>query len=274
MAIMTFDKRLDAVPGSVLANTSYLIKKNTFTYKAWRLRVGVTTPLANGDSFAVASSYPTGSDSETYTYFSENVTLSGSHTLMYDGTNGSIAITVVSGTATMGVIYDEPQTATSYKLKIDFSPLAPSAVSYVVEASNDTTTGLDGTWTVVADNPVVSNGTLTTVPLLGTGSSSDELTWAVTNGDATVTRQMPTSDDIQSMLEEYGDSVDHRVEVADISERDLMEYMTDTIVKVLDASGDPLIDTGPATYFYHKELAEFHLFSGGTNGALLIENEW
>lgn len=76
-------------------------------------------------------------------------------------------------------------------------------------------------------------------------------------------RRIPTTDDIRNMIISFaGEVVGGRLDiVTNIAMRDALEPSGNSMVMVLDATGDPTVSSGAATYIFEVETNTWHKIS-------------
>ena len=82
-------------------------------------------------------------------------------------------------------------------------------------------------------------------------ASGDHAKMFISNAAGTSVRRLPTRDDIQAMVNAAVAGTSHLCVVADLAARDAMAPTVVTQVLVIDATGDPLVNSGAATYVFN-----------------------
>jgi len=81
-------------------------------------------------------------------------------------------------------------------------------------------------------------------------TNTDYLEVYVTNNAGTATRRIPTEADIQALINSSLSALNAVDVVADIATRDALTPAQGDQAFVIDATGDPTVDSGGATYIY------------------------
>ena len=105
-------------------------------------------------------------------------------------------------------------------------------------------------------------GTLeaSTIYLL-TNADASQMSMYVSNKFGTGTRRVPNKDDVMSWIATSLGGHNSATIVADITARNAMALTANTQVIVLDATGDPTVTLGAATYVYQVSNTTWHKIS-------------
>jgi len=93
-----------------------------------------------------------------------------------------------------------------------------------------------------------------TVYLVATGSDKVEV---YVTGNTAVARRVLTQTDIEALIDTRLAGVGAIMVVANIAARNALALDTNTQVMVLDATGDPTVASGAATYIYRADTSTF-----------------
>ena len=88
-------------------------------------------------------------------------------------------------------------------------------------------------------------------------SKPDYVEIYVTGTSGSVVKRVINSDDVQAMIDSASTGLSQIEIVADISARDALNPTTTVQALVLDASDDPTVDSGAATYIYNPSTEEW-----------------
>lgn len=86
--------------------------------------------------------------------------------------------------------------------------------------------------------------------LIAPASKPDYLEMYVTSNDGSTVKRIINSDDVQAMINVYLQGFANVLIVADITERNALNPTANIMVLVRDATGDPTVNAGAATYIY------------------------
>jgi hypothetical protein len=96
------------------------------------------------------------------------------------------------------------------------------------------------------------------VYLVAPASKPDYVEMYVTNADATVTRRVINSDDIQAMINASIAAAGSGVTIVNtITDRNALPTYNGLYVLVLDATGDPTVTTGAASYVWREATSSW-----------------
>lgn len=102
------------------------------------------------------------------------------------------------------------------------------------------------------------------------GATTGELNWYITDNVGSEVRRAPTSVDAQTMLSQAVATLNEVTVVSDIAARNALSTSSSKTVLVLDASGDPTVASGSATYFLDASTDQFHKVSESESMDLLL----
>ncbi len=96
------------------------------------------------------------------------------------------------------------------------------------------------------------------VYLVAPAAKPDYVEMYVTSADGSTARRIINQDDIQAMIDAAVAGVSTGIEiVADIAARDALTPTNGKYVLVLDASGDPTVDSGAASYVWRTATSQW-----------------
>lgn len=110
--------------------------------------------------------------------------------------------------------------------------------------------------------------------LIAPPSKPDYVEIYITDKNGTVAKRIPTTDDIQSLINAATGAIDpgSKLEiVANITARDLLAPTGNITVVVLDATDDPNVATGAATYVYELSTTTWHKISEAESMDLVLD---
>lgn len=145
-------------------------------------------------------------------------------------------------------------------------------IKFVVYGSNDTTDGSDGTWTILGK--LVGPETGDFVYHIPLNEFSRNLVIGMTDDLGTFESFAVKQSDVLALMNDELASGGHVQNVADITTRDSNKPLTGMFVYVEDASGDPVISSGAALYYYDDESDTFSLYWQEGQGLSITEDEW
>jgi hypothetical protein len=90
-----------------------------------------------------------------------------------------------------------------------------------------------------------------------TATNPNHVEMYVTDNAGTATRRIPTEADIQALINAAISGISAIEVVADITARDALTLTSNTQVLVIDASADPTVTSGAATYIWDNANSQF-----------------
>lgn len=94
-----------------------------------------------------------------------------------------------------------------------------------------------------------------------TAANSDHVEMYVTNNDGTAVRRQLTEADVQILINNSLSAISALEVVADIAARDALTLSSNTMVLVKDATADPTVNSGAATYVWDQGLSDYDKIS-------------
>ena len=110
--------------------------------------------------------------------------------------------------------------------------------------------------------------------LVAPPSKPDYVELYITDKNGVTVKRIPTTDDIQAMINSSTGGIipGSKLEVvADIAARDALAPTSNITVLVLDASADPAVGSGAATYVYQSSVSAWHKISEAESMDLVLD---